>query len=417
MPSQEKICIVSVRIFDGDAIQPAGSVHIAEGTIKKITGETTYPNNSDSDEFPVFAHGAVLIPGLIDCHIHLLGVEHLEQLRAFGVTSACDLTTYPLVLLNALRGIAGTRGLPAIKTAGVGAHYDHPGMDPNGNVSNEQEAKEFVHTQVAQGADFIKVVLDDDNPQANMKSFPVNILRRIVQEAKCHHKLSICHSTSLSGYTNVTEAGFDIITHGPMDTAYTDDEPVHSEILKHMYQHHKVDIPTVVLAQSMVDRFAMAPPQGVENVKSWVKAMHTKGIRILTGTDSNAASGVPGHTLHGESLHDELEHLVECGMTPVEALLAATKHPADVFGFQKRGEIKVGNVADLVLLKGNPLEDIRNTRMIKQVWVQGIPVLPFRGLQIVPLVPWGYSLATRYIQDQAEKTSGTSIVKPASSCC
>ena len=416
MPSQEKICIVNVRIFDGNVIKDAGSVHIAEGMITKITGETTYTKDSDPDEFPVFAHGAVLIPGLIDCHIHLLGVEQLEQLRAFGITSACDMTTYPLVLLNAIRGIAGTHGLPDIKTAGVGAHYDHPGMDGDAKVLNENDAKEFVETQVAQGADYIKVVLDEDNPHANTKSFPVDLLRSIVLEAKRHHKMSICHTISVSGYTKVTEAGFDIATHGPMDAAYTGDK-VQSEILNQMYYHHMVDIPTVSLAQSMVDRFANAPPNGVENVKSWVKALHAKGIRILTGTDSNAASGVPGHSLHGDSLHDELEDLVDCGLTPVEALLAATKHPADVFGFQKRGEIKVGNVADLVLLKGNPLEDIRNTRTIKQVWVQGIPVLPFRGLQIVPLVPWGYSLATRYIQDQAEKASGTSVVKPASSCC
>ena len=415
MPSQERICIVNVKIFDGNVIKPACSVHIAEGKITAITGETTYSNENNSNEFPVFAHGGVLIPGLIDCHIHLLGVEQLEQLRAFGVTSACDLTTSPLVLLNAIRGIAGTHGLPAIKTAGVGAHYEHEGMDQGGRVRNEQEAKEFVAAQVSQGADYIKVLLDEDNPNANMKSFPVSLLRKIVHEAKRHHKMSICHATAVSGHTKATEAGFDMITHGPMDTAYSGDK-VHSEILNHMYHHHTVDIPTVTLARSIVDRFAMASPHGVENVKSWVKAMHTKGIRILTGTDSNAASGVPGHTLHGESMHDELEYLVECGMTPAEALLSATKHPADVFGFKGRGEIKVGNVADLVLLKGDPLENIRNTRTIKQVWTQGIPVLPFRGLQIVPLVPWGYSLATRHVQDQAEK-NGHTVVKPAPSCC
>ena len=415
MPSQERVCIVNVKIFDGNKITPAGSVHIAEGKIKAITGETTYSQKDNPGEFPVFAHGGVLIPGLIDSHIHLLGVEQLEQLRAFGVTSACDMTTYPLVLLNAIRGIAGTHGLPAIKTAGVGAHYGHEGMDPDAKVLDEQQAKEFVDAQVSQGADYIKVVMDEDIPQAGMKSFPVPILRKIVHEAKRHHKMSICHSVSVSSHTKATEAGFDIITHGPMDTPYSGDK-VHSEILNYMYRHQTVDIPTVVLAQSVVDRSPMAPPQGVENLKTWVKAIHTKGIKILAGTDSNAASGVPGHTLHGESLHEELEYLVDCGLTPVEALLSATKHPAEVFGFKGRGEIKVGNVADLVLLKGDPLENIRNTRTIKQVWTQGIPVMPFRGLQIVPLVPWGFSLATRYVQDHAEK-QGVPVVKPASSCC
>ena len=242
------------------------------------------------------------------------------------------MTIYPLVLLNALCGIAGTHGLPAIKTAGVGAHYDHKGMDPDANVHNEDEAKEFVNTQVDQGADYIKVVPDDDNSHAGMKCFPIQVLRKIVHGAKCHHKMSICHSTSVSGYTKVIEAGFDIITHGPMEAAYTGDK-VQSEILNYMYSHHTVNIPTVSLVRSIVDRFAMAPPAGVEDTKCWVKAIHTKGIRILTRMDSNAVSGVLSHPLYSEILYNELEYLVKYNITPTKALLSAIKYPTKVFGF------------------------------------------------------------------------------------
>lgn len=427
MPSQARVCIVDVKIFDGTAIKPAGSVRIAEGKIKSITQETTYTKDpAFPDEFPVYAHGAILIPGLIDCHTHLLGVEELDQFRAYGVTSAVDMTTYPITLLKAIRGIAGTNGLPDIKTAGVAASYDHPGFPDESMVHTEREAKDFVKTQIEQGADFIKVVLDDDVPPMGMKAFPFKVLRKLVEEAKCHDKFkSVCHACSLAGFKSATDAGFDILTHAPMDVPYDDQK--HHKILEDLNKRHAVAIPTVSLARSVADRMPHANPQSTENSMTWVAAMHKKGIKILSGTDSNAASGVPGHTLHGQSMHDELEYLVNSIIKPddkpevksairAQMLLAATKLPAEVFGFKGRGEIKVGNVADLVLLQGNPLDDIRNTRMIKQVWTQGIPLLPLRGLQIVPLVPWGYSLQTRYVQAQQE-AKGHTVAKPAPSCC
>lgn len=82
------------------------------------------------------------------------------------------------------------------------------------------------------------------------------------------------------------------------------------------------------------------------------------------GTDANAGPGIPFSPRHGESLHDELELLIEAGLSTVL--------PAQHFGLHDRGVIEPGRRADLVLIDGDPVADIRATRQIRQVWCAGV---------------------------------------------
>src|SRR5262249_53148580 len=99
-----------------------------------------------------------------------------------------------------------------------------------------------------------------------------------------------------------------------------------------------------------------------------VRRLHAAGVRILAGDD--AANFGP----HGVSLHGELQLLVRAGLTPAEALAAATRAPADAFGLADRGRIAPGARADLVLVDGNPLVDITATRAILRVFKNGYEV-------------------------------------------
>ena len=95
--------------------------------------------------------------------------------------------------------------------------------------------------------------------------------------------------------------------------------------------------------------------------------MHEAGVPFGAGTDTPIGFAAPGY-----SLHSELEMLVRAGFTPLEAIEAATVHPAEFFGLQdEMGTIEAGRVADLVLLTGSPLEDIANTRSIEAVVTKG----------------------------------------------
>src|SRR6185436_16612321 len=99
-----------------------------------------------------------------------------------------------------------------------------------------------------------------------------------------------------------------------------------------------------------------------------VALFHAAGVPVLAGTDApNTGSW------HGVSLHRELELLVQAGLTPLEALRAATSAPADAFRLPDRGRITVGRRADLLLVDGDPTTDVRATRAIARVWKLGVP--------------------------------------------
>ena len=96
--------------------------------------------------------------------------------------------------------------------------------------------------------------------------------------------------------------------------------------------------------------------------------LHLAGAPIAAGTDTPIGWSIPGY-----SLHTELEQYVEVGMTPLEALHSATVKPAEFFGLENEmGQIKVGAIADAVLLSANPLEDIRATRSVEAVINRGV---------------------------------------------
>jgi imidazolonepropionase-like amidohydrolase len=98
-----------------------------------------------------------------------------------------------------------------------------------------------------------------------------------------------------------------------------------------------------------------------------VRRLADAGVSVLAGTDAPN----PG-TVFGASLHRELELLVRCGISPAQALAAATTGPTRVFGLPDRGRVAAGQRADLVLVSGNPLTDVTATRGIERIWRAGI---------------------------------------------
>ena len=358
----EKIALTNVRVFDGRELRGPTTVVIEGGIV----------GDDSAGARIIDAGGATLLPGLIDAHVHLLKEGHLQQLADFGVTTALDMGAWPPSMVDSLRnrtGMADMRsaGIPA--TSAGSSHSHLPGWPAEEMVDGPAGAAQFVTDRVAEGADYIKLIVDTPGPDQE-------ILDALVAASHRHGKLTVAHAASTTALDMALQAGVDMITHVPLDRALT------ASTAARIFAQKCVMIPTLTMMKGIVDRVAAAAasqPEGVpaagpsyESARDSVAELHRAGVPILAGTDANAGPGIPFSPRHGESLHDELELLIEAGLSNVEALRAATVLPAQHFGLHDRGVIEPGRRADLVLIDGDPIADIRATRQIRRVWCAGV---------------------------------------------
>ncbi|MFG2595731.1 amidohydrolase family protein [Streptomyces sp. NPDC048462] len=342
-----------VRVFTGKGLTEPRRVYV-QGA--EIAGE------APSDEV-VDGAGRVLLPGLIDAHMHVLGRADLENLARWGVTTGLDMAAWPQSFVAEMRDQKGVAQIFSATTPAVGAGGNHakmPGFPADGIVTSPHEARVFVERRVADDADYIKIVTEAA-PPAGMDQESVNA---VVAAAHEHELLVVAHSITTGAFRVAVEAGVDISTHAPLD-AVLDEETV-----QRMLSDGMISSPTLTMMRGIAEVRAAAG-LSYEYARDTVTRFHQAGIRLLVGTDANSAPGVPFAPEHGSSLHDELELMVEAGLTPLEVLRAATSLTAETFGLGDRGVIEPGRRADLLLVDGDPTQDITATRNIAGVWIAG----------------------------------------------
>jgi imidazolonepropionase-like amidohydrolase len=354
-PPGPALVITRARLFDGTQLIPDSTVVVANGKIAKSAG---FPAGT----VVVDAAGAVLLPGLIDAHVHLDGPGRLAMLAGFGVTTALDMASVPEETA-ALRGQPATTdirsaGIPAIAPGSLHSHL--PRVGQRGLISGPHEASRFVADRIAEGSDYIKIVIGSpfaDHDQATIDA--------LVTAAHEQGKLVVAHASSTGSVTKALAAGADIVTHAPRDAVLAPAAAAQAAAAG------RVVVPTLTAMETILA--SLAPPgEDYSNARDSVATLHRAGVPILAGTDANDSPGTPFRVPHGESLHRELELLVDAGLTTVEALHAATSLPARYFGLADRGTIEPGKRGDLLLIDGDPLADIRRTRSIRRIWCGGV---------------------------------------------
>jgi imidazolonepropionase-like amidohydrolase len=348
--STGRTAVTNVRVFDGEGLSEPRTV--------LIDGEKIGTAGGDAAEFD--GAGGVLLPGLIDAHIHLHGRDTLEKLCAHGVTTGLDMATWPPERLAELRGVPGltdirSPGLPAIGPGGM--HAKVLGLPAEAIVLDAGQARAFVAARVAEGADYLKIVAEAPGQGGPNRS----TMDTLVAEAHARGLSVVAHAASVGAYTMVLDAGADRITHVPLD-----DLVAEADVAR---MTGKVAIPTLTMAESIA---SFRPGADFAAATASVTALYEAGVPILAGTDATEHAGLPFAVRPGESLHRELELLVQAGVSPAAALRAATSLPARHFGLADRGAIEPGLRADLVLIDGDPLADIRATRSIRRVWCGGV---------------------------------------------
>ncbi|MFI6172029.1 amidohydrolase family protein [Nocardia sp. NPDC051052] len=351
-PAIGKTALYNVRVFNGHGL--------TEPTTVVIDGAVIGTDTDGADS--VDGHGAILLPGLIDAHVHLAGKESLDQLAAHGVTTALDMTTFPPEKLAGLRNQLGTTDIRSAGTPIIGADGTHariPGLAEHAVIHGPEQAEAMIAERAAAGSDYIKLVLEAPGQggpdEASAKA--------VVAAAHAKNLRVVAHAASLGAYTLALDAGADIITHIPSDGQLP------AQDVHRMAEERRVAAPTLVMMKGIATALGRL---GFADSLASVATLHAAGVPILAGSDANTEQGVPYQPAHGDSLHRELDLLVTAGLTPVAALNAATALPAQYFGLPDRGAIAPGLRADLVLIDGDPLADIHATRAISRVWCGGI---------------------------------------------
>lgn len=341
------IALNNVRVFDGHQIKEPTTVIIENDRFGHAN--ITAPRTLDGQ-------GAVLLPGLIDAHVHLSDRRGLEQLAQNGVTTALDMATWPHELQESLRNQKGVTDIRAcgIPATAPGSVHSRMPLPEEALLSSADQADQFVINRVNEGADYIKVVADIPGPdQATLDA--------VVAAAHQHGKKVVAHAVSVAATAMAQAAGADVITHAPLDGL------MNEEAINQMLSAKRIDVPTLTMMKKVSKAKGTDYGIACQNVASLYRA----GVPILAGTDANASPGSPAPVPHGISLHEELELLTECGMSTVEVLQAATSLPAKYFGLHDRGVVQPGYRADFILVKGDPVQNIRTTRSIQSVWIAG----------------------------------------------
>ena len=353
MSSPPKTVITNVRVFDG--------TKLTEPTEIIIDGDKIGSDRTNAVE--IDGGGGVLLPGLIDTHVHISKLENLHQLAKHGITTALDMGAWPPSFVDSIRnqsGVTDIRSAGTPLTAPGSSHSRIPSMPADAMVADATQAAQWVQRRVAEGSDYIKLVADTPGPdQATLNAAAL--------EAKRLGKLSIAHQAAYEPFQMAQKAKVDVITHVPMDKAITHED---AEIL---LREGCVCSPTL----SMMEGVAKLgrPGCSYDYSEESVRNLHKANVPILAGTDANDHPGTPAQIEHGSSLHHELELLVRAGLSNVEALRSATCLAAKHFGLADRGVVADGYRADLLLIVGDPLTAVVATKNIQRVWCAGIEVM------------------------------------------
>ncbi len=404
------IVFTHVTVIDATGAD-AQSDMVVVVTGEKITGigkfgAVTLPNHSRV----IDAKGKFLIPGLWDMHVHVAkaGENTLPLFISNGVTSVRDMGgDYVQILKWRKEAANGTRLSPRIKTPGalLESAENVARMKREGTVepvdrfripvATPEEARRAVDLMASLGVDFIKF-----RTIASPETY-----KAIAEESKAKGLMFVGHQFGTP--ETMIDAGQKSIEHYIYPPVITN--PQHAEIYKRMAESGVYVVPTIVVADKSLLVSYQDAKTIVEDVKGKIdfrrkylsgyliedwkeqleekkqpspfdlaklkeilvkdfQEMHKAGVRLMPGTDVGVLLIYPGY-----SLHDELQLLVKyVGLTPMEALISATRYPAEFFGMQDSlGTIEEGKIADLVLLDADPLKDISNTQKITAVVISG----------------------------------------------
>ena len=400
-PAGDLLAITNATVIDGTGAQPlAGrTLLVRGGRIVRIgvAGDVRIPAGARVLD----ARGAYAIPGLWDMHVHALwdtavAERFLPAFVAHGVTGVRDMGG-TLEVLRYARGRIAAGGLAAPRIVAAGSVLDGPEpVDPSISlrVSTPEDTRAAVDSLARAGADFVKVYT----------LLPPELFRAAAARAGERGMPIAGHVPAEVDPRDAARAGMRTMEHmraelGGYCTRAT--QPACDSIIPVLREHAVWQTPTLLPRwfRAHMDSVDVADPRlaslprvvrdywlaehaqrlqartaddwrrlrGEHDEERWLAGhLQRAGLALLAGSDAGVPFSHPGI-----GLHEELAMLVDAGLTPMQALQAATRNAAQALGADSLGTLEVGKMADVVLLSANPLDDIRNTRRLVAVVLGG----------------------------------------------
>lgn len=435
--AERRVAYVGATVVDGTGRAPIRDavLLVEEQRVVALGPRGDIETPADATRFDVADRW--IIPGLIDAHVHFFqsgglytrpDVIDLREIRSYDDEIAAIREQLPETLaryvasgVTAVADVGGpdwnvsTRDLarelqvaPRVAVAGplLGTHAppelqaDEP---PIIEIETPEQARAEVRRQLELGVDLIKIWFVF--PEADLAP-DLAWVRTAIDEAHRAGVRVVAHATQQRVARAVLEAGADILAHS------IDDEPIDRTTLALMRERDVVYTTTLMVGQryravfgrhlelaeieqrlgapdaiaSFADLDRLPPevlpswlgrarPQPLDPVAAHnLRRVEAAGVTVAAGSDAGNIG-----TLHGPSLHRELELMVQAGLTPMQALVAATRGGAAVMGREDIGVLAAGQLADFAILDGDPLADIRNARRIWRV-VKGGEIFDPEGL-------------------------------------
>jgi imidazolonepropionase-like amidohydrolase len=387
-------------LIDGTGNLPIeDAVVLVEGNKIKAVGKSSdiqIPENAKI----IDVDGKTIMPGMIDCHVHMKWVPTGTKPNEGDLALQCAHSLYQ----SLMKGITTVRSQGeyfntafSIKRAQLrgqfigskakicGSLIAATGGHGNIVADGPWECRMRVREAINSGADHIKIGTTH-RPWRGLEEFKPVELEALVDEAHKYHKKVACHAAMMPGMIQAIEAGVDTVEHGPSEFPFE----VKDETIKKMVESDVWWVPTLWVFlrelnpedEKIMRRWMeqLIEPWDSEPTKQWMddlkkyaainfKKCLAGGVKkIATGTDSMGADIT---TTFGQA-HEEAILFVKLGMPPMDAIQAATYNGALAYSEEDiLGSVEEGKLADIIVVNGNPLEDITSLRNVVFVMQDG----------------------------------------------
>lgn len=389
--SPGEFVIRDVRLFDGERFHARMSVQVRDGQVQAVAERLDVPAGMAVVE----GAGRTLLPGLIDAHVHTWGEARRDALR-FGVTTLLDMFSDPAALpaARAERVSRQPTDLADLWSAGTlatapGGHGTQYGMAIP-TLAAPGDAEAWVQARQAEGSDYIKIVREDLHVYRDGAALPTLdavTAAALIRAARQRGLRAVVHASAQEAARESLRDGAHGLVH------VFQDAPADAQFVALARERGAFVVPTLTVVAgfsgessalpddprvarwlSADQRQTLAGGTGfaggnaalLANARESVRRLAAAGVPILAGTDAPNPN-----TAHGVSMHEEIAWLAKSGLSPAQALAAATSAPADAFGLDDRGRIAPGQRADLLLVEGDPSQRLDDTLAIVTIWKNG----------------------------------------------